>query len=109
MEIVSAATLPSRADRLSKVVLALEEEFADILEELCDEIKAELEQGWESGSIKSDSPAEQELEETLAEIEDGKSAMYDAWHSLFNINSKYDLDAPGKVLTEREEGNDLPN
>ena len=104
MEIVSAAT-PSRADRLSKVVIALEEEFADILEDLCDEINAELEEGQEDGTIMPDSPAERELEETLAEIEEGKSAMYDAWEFLYNINMTYDLDKPGKVLTERAEDN----
>ena len=104
MEIVSAAT-PSRADRLSKVVIALEEEFADILEEICYEINAELEEGQEDGTIMPDSPAERELEETLAEIEEGKSAMYDAWEFLYNINMTYDLDKPGKVLTERAEDN----
>jgi len=90
----------SRADRLSRVVLPLEEELAYILEQLCEEINAELEEGQEDGTIKPDSPAERELEETLAEIEDGKSAMYDAWHSLFHINTLYDLDKPGMVLTE---------
>ena len=85
----------SRADRLSRVVLPLEEEFADILEELTEEIRADLE------DAAPDSHAETELEECLEEIEEGKSAMYDAWHSLFHINMKYYLDAPGKALTER--------
>ena len=63
----------------------------------------QLEEGQEDGTIMPDSPAERELEETLAEIEEGKSAMYDAWEFLYNINMTYDLDKPGKVLTERAE------
>ncbi len=96
---MEVAATPSRADRLSRVVLALEEEFADILEQLCDEIRADLE------DAEPDSHAEKELEECLEEIEEGKSSMYDAWNSLFHINMLYDLDAPGRVLTEMAEDN----
>ena len=96
----------SRADRLSRVVLPLEEELADILEQLCEEIQADLQKGRQSAFSNyawKDSPAERELRETLAEIEDGKSAMYDAWNSLYHINMLYDLDAPGETLAEREQ------
>jgi len=90
----------SRADRLSKVVEALEMEFADILEELCEEIKADLRRS-PVGFV--DTPQQTELEETLEALKEGSQSMSDAWHSLFHINMKYYLDAPGKALTEREQ------
>ena len=88
---------PSRADRLGKVVVALEDEFADILEELTEEIRAELE------DTDPESLAGMELEETLEEIAQGESAMHDAWEFLYWINMRFYLDEPGKALAERGE------
>ena len=73
-----------------------EAKLAETLEELCEEIREDLE------CAESNSPEEKELEETLDALEEGQGALYDAWYAMYNINMKYDLDAPGKATTGTE-------